>query len=71
MYAVLASRPEDRAQIMIAEDSCLQGIKIGQKEHTISQFADDTLFMLKGYEQLPRMWSTVEQYNNATAMKTN
>eukprot|EP00965_Chrysotila_dentata_P140736 4652743-Pleurochrysis_carterae.AAC.1 len=42
---------------MIAEDSCLQGIKIGQKGHRTSQFADDTLFILKGYEQLPRMWS--------------
>eukprot|EP00965_Chrysotila_dentata_P102302 3377371-Pleurochrysis_carterae.AAC.2 len=34
--------------IMIAEDSCLQGMKIVQKEHRISQFADDTLFILKG-----------------------
>eukprot|EP00965_Chrysotila_dentata_P014723 487228-Pleurochrysis_carterae.AAC.1 len=56
---------------MIAEDSCLQGIKIGQKEHRISQLADDILFILKGYKQLPRIWSIIEQYNNAAAMKTN
>ena len=37
---------------LVLEERELKGVKIGEHEHKVGQFADDTAAMLKGYEQL-------------------
>ena len=40
-------------------------------EIKISQFADDTQFLLRGFDQLKRMWKHIEGYEDATNMRAN
>ena len=49
----------------------LEGVKIGETEHLISQFADDTLLILKNYNQMQKIWPIFDAYEEATGMRAN
>ena len=40
---------------MLENDERLKGVTIGEHEHTVGQFADDTAAMLEGYQHLERL----------------
>ena len=55
----------------IMQDGHLQGVRVGGRTVKLSQFADDTQFFLKGYEELKRMWKIINKYEEATGMRAN
>ena len=55
----------------VASDEKLKGVTLGGQEHKITQFADDTQMILKGYKQMPRMWKILKEYEGATGMRAN
>ena len=55
----------------IEEEHRIHGIKVHDTEIKITQFADDTQFLLSGYKNLKFVWPILEEYENATAMKAN
>jgi hypothetical protein len=55
----------------VESDEHLRGVTVGGREVRISQFADDTQFLLRGYDQLQRMWAHIQQYEDSTGMKAN
>ena len=44
---------------LIIQNEQLQGIKVGNTRHKISQFADDTILYLRGFSRLPIMWKLI------------
>ena len=57
---------------LVNDDPVLQGIKVGPNTFKISQFADDTVFLLKDFSELTRMWELINlTYEPATGMKVN
>ena len=56
----------------IMEDINLKGIKIGRREHRISQFADDTVLFLSSFDGVGYMFNKIlPMYEQATGMKVN
>ena len=55
----------------IMTDKQMIGITVGNTEHRLTQFADDTLIMLRKYETLKRMWEILKIYEETTGMKAN
>ena len=55
----------------VVRDSKLRGVTIAGIEYKITQFADDTQLILRGYKYLRRMWEILGQYENATGMLAN
>ena len=55
----------------VMDDHELKGVHVGGKEVKVSQFADDTQFLLRGYDQLERMWTHIQRYEDATGMRAN
>ena len=56
----------------VLEDKNLKGFTTREGiEVKLSQFADDTQFLLRGFDQLKRMWSHIDTYEAATGMKAN
>ena len=49
----------------------LKGVTVAGREVRLSQFADDTQFLLQGYDQLKHMWAIIDGYEDATAMRAN
>jgi hypothetical protein len=47
------------------------GIKIGDTEHRISQFADDTQLYLKNFSSLSHICAILALYERATGMRAN
>ena len=43
----------------------LKGVKIGEHEHKVGQFADDTAAMLEGYEQLEKLFEIINKWEKA------
>ena len=41
------------------------------REYRITQFADDTQIILRGYRDLYRMWELLQEYENASGMRAN
>ena len=41
------------------------------EEIRLTQFADDTQFILKGYKYMRRMWEVLSEYEDATGMRAN
>ena len=56
---------------LVQEDKIIKGVTIGNYEHRISQFADDTAVYLKDWEQLPRLIELVGKWEASTAMVAN
>ena len=56
---------------LMQEDKIIEGVTIGDYEHRISQFADDTALYLKNWEQLPRLMELVGKWEASTAMVAN
>ena len=56
---------------LVQEDKIIKGVTIGNYEHRISQFADDTAIYLKDWEQLPRLIELVGKWEASTAMVAN
>ena len=56
---------------LISDDDQYKGIKIGEHIIKLSQFADDTLLMLRGYSSLRRAWRIIDTYTKATGMSIN
>ena len=57
-------------------DSTIKGVKVNTKlgesvEVKISQFADDTLFMLRTYASQRGMWRLITLFEDATGMRLN
>ena len=55
----------------IEQEHRIHGIKIHNTEIKITQFADDTQFLLSGFKNLKHVWPILEEYEGATAMKAN
>ena len=55
----------------IEADEELEGITIGDYEHRVSQFADDTAAYLKDISQSKRLMEIVGVWEDATAMRAN
>ena len=55
----------------IQDDGGLEGITIANRTVKLSQFADDTQFLLRNYDELPRMWAHIQRYEDATGMRAN
>ena len=49
----------------------LHGIVVGAFEHLISQFADDTLALLRSYAALRAFWRVVHAFEQASGMRAN
>ena len=56
---------------LILDDPQYQGIPVRSYELRLSQFADDTLLFLRGYEGLKRAWQLIDMYADATGMRVN
>jgi len=56
---------------VILEDTEYEGITIGNATLKLSQFADDTLLMLRSYSGLKRAWELIAMYADATGMRVN
>ena len=57
---------------LVNDDPELKGITILGQEYKISQFADDTVFLLRNFESIKRMWQLItEVWEPATGMKVN
>ena len=57
---------------LVNDDPELEGITILGKTYKISQFADDTVFLLRNFDSIRRMWQLITGiYEPATGMKVN
>ena len=56
---------------LVLEERELKGVKIGEHEHKVGQFADDTAAMLEGYEQLEKPFEIINKWEKATGMACN
>ena len=55
----------------IKEDSGIKGIRVGEIEYRLTQFADDTQLLLGGYKYLKRTFAILKEYEDATGMRAN
>jgi len=56
----------------IESDTRIKGIAIdANTERRITQFADDTQFLLRGYKYLKFIWPVLDEYEAATGMRAN
>ena len=55
----------------IKSNKDIHGIVVDTVEHILSQFADDTLAMLRGYESLRDFWREIFAFEKASGMKVN
>ena len=51
---------------MIENDERLRGVTIGEHEHKVGQFADDTAAMLEGYQHLKKLFEIINKWERAT-----
>ena len=56
---------------MLENDERLKGVTIGEHEHKVGQFADDTAAMLEGYQHLKKLFEIVSKWERATGMACN
>ena len=57
---------------VVMEDEQLEGYQTASGVRVkLSQFADDTQFLLRGFEELARMWAHIDDYEAATGMRAN
>ena len=57
---------------LLANDTNIPGIKVGKVEHKISQFADDTVLLLRNFRGINRIFKhTLKIYEDATGMRVN
>ena len=56
---------------LINDDPQYEGIPIGRHTFRLTQFADDTLLLLRSYSSLTRAWELIDMYASATAMQVN
>ena len=57
---------------MLKQDKDIKGIKIGDTEYTVSQFADDTTIMLDGSEQsFESTMYLLNKFANVSGLKIN
>ena len=56
---------------LVLKERELKGVKIGEHEHKVGQFADDTAAMLEGYEQLEKLFEIINKWEKATGMACN
>ena len=56
---------------LVMLDDNIQGVRVGDRTLKLSQFADDTQFLLRGYKDLKKMWEVIHQYEEATGMRAN
>ncbi len=52
-------------------ESDIAGIPVGNTTHKLSQFADDTQLLLKGYYEIPKVWPLPDQYERASGVRAN
>ena len=62
---------EGLTRMVLAEDSKIEGIKIRGREFRISQFADDTVFLLRSHTSIKHMWDVISLWERATGMMVN
>ena len=56
----------------VMDDAGLEGVTYANGTRVkLSQFADDTQFLLRNFAELPRMWRHIDIYELATAMRAN
>jgi hypothetical protein len=56
---------------LINDDPSYQGIKVMGRVFKLSQFADDTVCLLRNFSDLRAMWKNIKIYEKATGMKVN
>ncbi len=78
-YSILSGVPQacpfsQLAFLVIAEgltrlilESDIAGIPVGNTTLKLSQFADDTQLLLKGYSKFPKVWPLLDQYEHDQA----
>ena len=49
----------------------IEGIKVGRTRHNISQFADDTALLLRGWGDMRKVQGALDFWSEATGMKEN
>ena len=54
----------------------LRGVRVkiddvNVKEFRLTQFADDTQLLIKGFQDLYRMWELLQEYEDASGMRAN
>ena len=55
----------------VINDPKLKGVTINNITFIISHFADDTVFYLRNWAQLPRMWKLIQEWGDATGLRCN
>ena len=55
----------------IVSDKAIRGVTVDDREFKITQFADDTQFILAGYKYLKRVFGVLDEYEDATGMLAN
>ena len=56
---------------MLENDERLRGVIIGEHEHKVGQFVDDTAAMLEGYQHLKKLFEIINKWERATGMACN
>ena len=56
---------------MLENDERLRGVTIGEHEHKVGPFADDTAAMLEGYQHLKKLFEIINKWERATGMACN
>ena len=56
---------------MVKDDPKVKGIKIGRSEFKLSQFADDTVLLLRKFRSIDRVWEILETVRRATGQTVN
>ena len=56
---------------LVESEQNFKGIKVNGVEHKLSQFADDTVLYLRGWAVLPKMWRTIDVWQECTGMQVN
>ena len=56
---------------MVNADRKVKGIKVGRSEFKLSQFADDTVLLLRDYASIARVWKILETVEAATGQRVN
>ena len=55
----------------VEHETRIKGIDVHGTEVKITQFADDTQFLLRGFKHLKWVWPILKEYEGATAMRAN
>ena len=56
---------------LVNADRRVKGIKVGRSEFKLSQFADDTVLLLRDYASIARVWKILETVEAATGQRVN